>query len=333
MYGSGHAISTRVDINKLYDVPKSYMPEIVVTEEEVKKCIDDINIYKASSVPNISSRILKDAFAVIIPQLTHMYNCSFKKNIFPCKWKIAKVIPLQKPGNKCDVNNLRPVSLLPLPGKIAERLAHTKLICYLETNNYINENQGGFRKGRSTVITETELTDDIGMGLNNNEYTIACFIDLRKAFDTVNHKILLNKLQNFGLHKNTISWLENYLSQRYQTCFANNVNSTPRLLKCGVPKGSILGPLLFLLYINDIDYNLSNTNVKLYADDTVIYSTKKEEAIAYENVERDLKNLMNWCGNNQLTVNIKKTKLVLFGTKEMLRNSRHIDMYMGTEKL
>ena len=91
--------------------------------------------------------------------------------------------------------------------------------------------------------------------------------------------------------------------------------------------------MLFLLYINDIDYNLLNTNVKLYADDTVIYSTNKDEAVAYENVESDLKNLMKWCDNNQLTVNIKKTKLVLFGTKEMLRNSRHIDMYMGTEKL
>ena len=133
--------------------------------------------------------------------------------------------------------------------------------------------------------------------------------------------------------KNTISWLENYLSQRYQTCFANNVNSTPRLLKCGVPQGSILGPLLFLLYINDVDYNLLNTNIKLYADDTVIYSTNKNEAVAYENVERYLKTLMKWCDNNQLTVNIKKTKLILFGTREMLRNSRHIDMYMGTEKL
>ena len=103
-----------------------------------------------------------------------MYNCSFLKNIFPSKWKIAKVIPLQKPGNKWDVKNVRPVSLLPLPGKIAERLAHTKLIDYLETNDHINLNQGGFRKGRSTVITATELTDDIGMGLNNSKYTIAC---------------------------------------------------------------------------------------------------------------------------------------------------------------
>ena len=101
----------------------------------------------------------------------------------------------------------------------------------------------------------------------------------------------------------------------------------------GVPQGSILGPLLFLLYINDIDYNLLNTNVKLYADVTVIYSTNKDEAVVYENLERDLNTLMNWCGNNQLSVNIKKTKLVLFGNREMLRNSRHIDMYMGTEKL
>ena len=169
------------------------------------------------------------------------------------------------------------------------------------------------------------------MELNNNEYTIACFVDLCKAFDTVNHEILLNKLQHCGLHKNMISWLENYLSQRYQTCFANNVNSTPRLLKCGVPQGSILGPLLFLLHISDIDYNLLNT--KLYADDTVIYSTNKDEAVAYGNVERDLKILMKWCDKNRLTINIKKTKLVLFGTREILHNSRHIDMYMGTGKL
>ena len=98
--------------------------------------------------------MLKDAFVVIIPQLTHMYNCSFMKNIFECKWKKAKVIPLQKPGNKCDVYNLRLVSLLPLPGKITERLAHTKLIDYLETNNYINENQGGLRKADQQLLQQ-----------------------------------------------------------------------------------------------------------------------------------------------------------------------------------
>ena len=225
-------------------MPKSFMPEIVVTEEEVRKCVDDINIYKASSVPNISSRILKDAFVVIIPQLTHMYNCFFMKNIFPCKWKIAKVIPLQKPGIKCDVNNLRPVSLLPLPGKIAERLAHTKLIDYLETNNYINENQGGFRKGRSTVITATELTDDIGMGLNKNEYTIACFLDLRKAFDIVNHEILLHKLQNFGLHKNTISWLENYLSKKISNMFCKQCKLNPKVIEMWSTTGIHFRPIV-----------------------------------------------------------------------------------------
>ena len=135
-----------------------------------------------------------------------------------------------------------------LPGKIAERLAHTKIISYLERNSYIDTNQDGFRKGRSMVITATDLMDDIGLGLNNDEYTQECFIDMCKAFDNVNHKILMNRLHHFGLHEITVLWLQNYLSNRYQTCFTNNVISPPRVLICGVPQGSILGPLLFLLY-------------------------------------------------------------------------------------
>ena len=127
-------------------VPKACMPEMRVNEAEVLKEVNKIDVYKSSSVSQISSRLLKDAFLVIIPQLTYLYNLSFECNIFPSHWKIAKIIPLQKTGDTSDVNNLRPVSLLPLPGKLAERLAHNMISKYLEENNMYNPNQGGFRK-------------------------------------------------------------------------------------------------------------------------------------------------------------------------------------------
>ena len=224
------------------------MLELKTNENDVLAAIKKIDIYKSSSIDNLSSRILKVAFLALIPQMTYLYNKSFSCNIFPNSWKIAKVIPLQKSGDSSDVNNLRPVSLLPLPGKLAERLAHSQISTFLEKNQMYNENQGGFRKNRSTIATTTDFTDDIGLGLNKNKYTLASFIDLRKAFDTVNHDILIDKLYEFGLNKNTILWIANYLENRKQFCMANNVTSNTRDMVCGVPQGSILGPMLFLLY-------------------------------------------------------------------------------------
>ena len=313
--------------------PKAIMSEIRVTEIEVLPAVKTINNYKSSSIDYLSSRILKDAFLAIIPQLTFLYNKSFVSNKFPGSWKIAKVIPLQKAGDSSDVNNLRPVSLLPLPGKLAERLAHTKISKFLEENQMLNVNQGGFRKNRSTIAMTADFTEDIGLGLNEHEYTLASFVDLRKAFDTVNHGILINKLQEFGLHANTILWLIDYLTDRKQICFANNVKSNTRNMVCGVPQGSILGPILFLLYIDDLENVLDHCKVKLYADDTVLYSTNIDEAEAHANIRNDIGNLYEWCNTNKLTVNIKKTKLMLFGTKGMLKRASYHDVYIGNEKL
>ena len=245
---------------------------------------------------------------------------------------MANVIPLKKGGDPTDVNNLRPVSLLPLPGKLAERIMHSHLSKYIEENNFLNKNQGGFRKNHS-VSTTAKFVDDILVGLNNKQYTVATFIDLKKVFDTINHMILIKKLPHFGINDKIISWIKNYLKNRKQKCTVNGRTSCEREITCGVPQGSILGPLLFLLFINDIDQNLIHSKVQLYADDTVLYACHDLEGFAHQWVVEDIGLLMRWCCNNRLTININKTKVMLFGTKNMLKKGVRSDVLIEDTKL
>ena len=209
---------------------------------------------------------------------------------------------------------------------------HTHPSNFLEHNQLLNEKQGGFRKGRSTISTVTTFTDDILLGINEKEFTVASFIDLRKAFDTINHKILLKKLPFFVLGNHAIGWIENYLTNRKQKCTVNGRSSREGLIRCGVPQGSILGPLLFLLYINDIDKDLIHSKVLLYADDTVLYSTHKDDTVAHAWVSEDLNQLTSWFKLNHLTVNIEKTKMMTFGTRNMLKKNNPLDVDINGSK-
>ena len=309
------------------------MPEMTVNEDMLLKIIMNINTSKASSIENINSVVLKDAFLILLPQLVKLYQLSLTVCVFPDSWKIANVIPLQKPGDPTNVNNLRPISLLPLPGKVLERIVHTQLIEYLETNKLIDVSQGGFRKGKSTMETVANFTDDVLSGINNNEYALSIFVDLRKAFDSVNHTILLNKLQNYGLTINTVNWIQNYLTNRQQQIMVNGITSLCKNITCGVPQGSIMGPLLFLLFINDMKPIFEHCNYKLYADDTVFYTTNKDELPAHEHIQSDLYKFDEWCTRNKLCINIKKTKAMLFGTRNTLKQARHYNIDLSNESL
>ena len=213
------------------------------------------------------------------------------------------ITPLQKGGNKTSVSNLRPVSLLPLPSKIIERILHDRIMFHMERLNLLETNQGGFRKNHSTLDTIAKFTNDIFNGINNREITTAVYIDLAKGFDTVNHKILLEKLKFVGIKGNLIKSLKNFLENRKQTTTINNQKSASRYITCGVPQGSILDPLLFLIYVNDLPSVLRNCKYQLYADDTVIYHTNVDVNISKAYLEKDVERLISWCNGNVLTVN------------------------------
>ena len=227
----------------------------------------------------------------------------------------------------------RPVSLLPLPGKMLEKVVHNRISKFWEDNNFLSHNQGGFRKGFSTTSTIADLTDELFDQINRGGTTLAAFIDLRKAFDTVNMSILVKKLEKAGIRNDILRWFENYLSNRSQSTIANEVTSGLLPVTCGVPQGSVLGPLFFLVYVNDIQEALDVCGLKLYADDTVIYRSGVDSREASIKLQRSINLFTEWCTANALTVNIKKTKIMAFGSRNKVKKAKDVVISMGNQKL
>ena len=201
-----------------------------------------------------------------------------------------------------------------------EKIVHNRINTYLNNNDILNKYQNGFRAEHSTQDTVAKFTDYIAININNSKCTLATFIDFRKAFDTVNHKILLKKINSLGIKNNTLLWLTSYLYNRKQIVNANGVISKSGTITCGFPQGSTLGPLLFLIYINDINKEFIHAKIKLFADDTVLYTTSLLPETAREQFQHDLNSLNSWCNKHKLSINTSKTKSVLFGTKRFNDN-------------
>ena len=297
--------------------------------DEIIKLCKEININKSSCVENLSSEILRDAFLAIPERIVILFNLSFLLSEIPPVWKIAKVTPLPKAGNSNNVGNLRPVSLLPLPSKLIEKIVHNRIYNHCEINKILDERQGGFRPNHSTCKTTALFIDDIYKAMNNNNMLIATYIDAMKAFDTVDHKILLEKAELYGIQGLILKWLKNYLTDRYQCTLANNIVSNKQLITCGVPQGCVCGPLLFLIYINDLASVLEYCRVSLYADNTVIYLANQNVNDALELVQKDLNNLSEWCTRNKLTINSKKTKYCIYGMRSNIKKSKTINTVLS----
>ena len=216
------------------------IPDVTTDEETVTKLCKEIDIGKSSAIENISSTLIRDALLAIPTAITYVMNICLKNGVFPLSWKTGTVIPLQKDGDVTDISNLRPVSLLPIPGKILEKILGEEITKFLEENHLFNDKQDGFRKNNSTINTVARFTDDIYRAINSKEFTLTVFIDLRKAFDTVNHSILKKKLYNMGIRGKTLTSLEDYLIDRSQRTVANGIMSDRDEVVCGVAQVSIL---------------------------------------------------------------------------------------------
>ena len=275
----------------------------------------DLKDGKSPGFDGISNKVLKHVADVVAPPISHIMNLSFSNGVFPSELKVAKVIPIFKSGDKQQFSNYRPVSLLPSVSKLFERLMYNRISSFIHKHNILTSFQYGFRKGYSTDMAAVNLVDKISTALDKKLSTIGIFIDLSKAFDTIDHTILLNKLFAYGFRGVAYTWIESYLKNRVQYVHYNGMSSYKLTCNIGVPQGSILGPLLFLLYINNIHSASEVSDFILFADDTTILFHDKDLNGVTLQAEVEFTKIIHWLNANKLSLNIKKTKVLIFDNK------------------
>ena len=273
-----------------------------ITCDEVREIIDNLDNKISSGDDDISNVIVKLSSNVTIPYLTQIINLSFEEGIFPDDLKKAKVIPLHKDGSKIDENNYRPISLLIVWSKIIERALFIRIYACMEYHNLFFNRQFGFRTKHSTIDALVELVEKIRLNCRNVK-AIGFYRDLKKAFDTIEHDILLKKIENTGIRGPALSWVTTYLKGRQQRVIINGAFSSWKSIVCGVPQGSILGPLLFLIYIKDLPLVCKSLDVILFADDTNLTAINKDD----NSVQEDLQSISNWLIAYKLILNMDKT--------------------------
>ena len=276
--------------------------------------LKNIDISKATGPDGVSPRLLREGKHILTPILTNFFNLSLKKNIFPHSWKIANVTPIFKKGNKHLCSNYRPISLLSILSKVFEKAVFNHLFSFLE--NKISPFQFGFLPGKSTVIQLLDIYFDIIKALDDGKEIFFVFFDISKAFDRVWHRGLLAKLEHYGIQGNILRWVANYLSDRQQRVVLNGHKSRLRDIYAGVPQGSVLGPLLFLIYINDLPIDIIN-NVRLFADDTCLYviSDRLDNFITLSTLQVDLKTIEIWARKWLVDFNASKTVSLLISRR------------------
>ena len=242
-------------------------------QEIITMVINSLTNKSSVGIDGISTTLLKCIAPSIIKPLTLIINQIMKTGVFPNKMKLAKVIPIYNKDDPTQVTNYRPISLLPVLSKVVEKTIAKQLSEYFEENKLFNQNQYGFRPGHSTEHAALELVDKITSQMDNNETPINIFLDLSKAFDTIDHNILLDKLNYYGVDDTAIKLFRSYLTNRYQYVQIENAKSQLLEINTGVPQGSILGPLLFIIYINDISQFSDKFDLLAYADDTTLTTT------------------------------------------------------------
>ena len=306
---------SRFYLKKITPSPKSLYVS-PTTKQEIINIINNLPNKNSSGHDNINNILLKNIKNEIAVPLERVFNVSLEQGIFPNIMKKAEVIPLYKGKERDLCMNYRPISLLLTISKILEKLMYKRTYEFLNGNNLFYNSQYGFRSKHSCENAISELIGHIIKGHEKKEHTAAIFLDLSKAFDTLNHKLLLQKLELYGIRGTPLNWFKSYLNNRYMRVKYQGDNkqvfSKWQKVSYGAPQGSCLGPLLFLVFCNDLHLNLTYLSCIQFADDTTLYYTHKNQRVLRACIEHDLRQIHDWFGANSLTLNIGKTNLLLF---------------------
>ena len=316
------------DNGKPFNIP-------LLAVHEVGRLINNLGNKKSMGPENISAFFLHLTLPYIVEPLTYIYNLCIEKNIFPTALKVAKVIPLPKAKDTSDPNNFRPISLLPLLSKPLERHIQKHLYEYLNVNALLHTKQSGFRPKHSCQTALISLYDSWLASINKSEIVGTLFLDFRKAFDLVNHSILLKKLPLYLPQSHSIGILESFLKNRFQFVKINRSVSSKESVKTGVPQGSVLGPLLFILYINDLPLHLNNelTN-NLFADDSSMHASSKSIDHLNSSLQNGLNDANTWCSKNSMSIHPEKTKSMIVTTRQKHKRAPlQLSLSLGNKKI
>ena len=288
-----------------------------VSEEFVYKELSSLNVSKSTGLDDLPARFIRDGASVLTSPITFIINQSILTETVPSTMKQARVKPLFKKNSPLDVGNYRPVSILSIVSKVLERSVYNQLYGFLQTNGLLYELQSGFRSKYSTDSCLIHLLDFIRGNNDKGLYTGMIMLDLQKAFDTVDHTILCDKLEGIGVL--SVNWFKSYLSDRIQYVSLKGQVSDPCNVSCGVPQGSILGPLLFLLYVNDMSTSIDeDCKLLLYADDSAILFVHKDVDFISVKLGKVLEKCSDWLIDNRLSLHLGKTECMLFGPPRKL---------------
>jgi hypothetical protein len=300
---------------------KVTMPPIHISSDGIENLLKELNPNKSPGPEGIPARVFRDLAPEIAPYLQIVFNKSVSEHTVPRVWRVANVTPIFKNGDKEQPSNYRPISLTSIACKFLEHIIVSSIMKHLDSQDLLNKFQHGFRKGRSCETQLALFTHDILLSGDGNTPVDAIFIDFKKAFDKVPHSKLLLKLKSYGIDNNVISWIREFLSDRVQRVVLDGITSSEVKVSSGVPQGSVIGPLLFLLYINDIS-EIVKSKIRLFADDAVVYREIRDNN-DIEALSNDLEAIEKWCDTWQLELNLKKCVVLNFWRKNTSQQHRY----------
>ena len=310
------SIFTQEDLSSVPELNDSPFPEISpisVSVDGVANLLQNLNPHKATGPDGIPAYLLKECSNEIAPILTLIFQCSMQQGSMPDEWKTANIIPIFKKGDRTITDNYRPVSLTSICSKILEHIIYSSIFCHLNEFNILCEGQHGFQTGKSCETQLIMTINDFANCLNENSQIDCILLDFSKAFDRVPHTRLCKKLSYYGIRGPLLLWIKHYLSNRYQRVIIDGTSSDPSVVTSGVSQGTVLAPLLFLCFVNDIPLNVTS-KIKLYADDILLYRTISSQADCTL-LQKDIDSLVQWSNIWQLPFNFKKCEFLRITNK------------------